>query len=43
MREISSDEYKHGKLGISILRDYRDLSIGSEMLQTIVGNLEKSK
>jgi len=31
-----SDEFHHGKLGIAILREYRDLGIGLEMVKTLV-------
>lgn len=43
MRGISSDEYNHGKLGISIMKDYRDMGIGSEMLQTLVEESRKAE
>ena len=35
-RGKSSDEYHHGKLGIAIIRKYRDRGIGSEMLKTLI-------
>jgi len=35
-RGKTSDEFHHGKLGIAILREYRDLGIGLEMVKTLV-------
>ena len=35
-RGKSSDEYHHGKLGIAIIRKYRDRGIGREMLNTLI-------
>jgi RimJ/RimL family protein N-acetyltransferase len=35
-RGKTSDEFHHGKLGIALLREYRDLGIGLEMMKTLV-------
>jgi putative acetyltransferase len=35
------DEYHHGKLGISLLRDYRNQGIGLEMMKTLIDGSRK--
>jgi RimJ/RimL family protein N-acetyltransferase len=35
-RGRTSDEFYHGKLGISLLREYRDQGMGFEMMKTLV-------
>jgi len=36
-----SDEFLDGKLGIALLRDYRDLWIGLEMMKTLIDESKK--
>ncbi len=42
VRGNSSDEFHHGKLGISILKEYRDQGIGLEMMKTLVEQSRKA-
>jgi RimJ/RimL family protein N-acetyltransferase len=35
-RGTSSDEFLHGKLGISVKREFRDSGIGFEMMKTLI-------
>ena len=35
-RGKTGDEYHHGKLGIALIREYRDLGIGLEMVKTLI-------
>ena len=37
-----SDEFYHGKLGVAIRREYRDLGIGLEMMKTLIEESRKS-
>ncbi len=36
-----SDEFYHGKLGVAIRREYRDLGIGLEMMKTLIEESRK--
>jgi len=36
-----NDEFYHGKLGIALRRDYRDLGIGAEMMKTLIDESRK--
>ncbi|HYB03838.1 MAG TPA: GNAT family N-acetyltransferase [Nitrososphaerales archaeon] len=40
-RGKQSDEFYHGKLGIAIRREYRDLGIGLEMIKTLIEESRK--
>ena len=37
-----SDEFHHGKLGISLLKEYRDQGIGLQMMKTLVDESRKA-
>ena len=37
-----SDEFHHGKLGISVLKEYRDQGIGLQMMKTLVEESRKA-
>jgi RimJ/RimL family protein N-acetyltransferase len=41
-RGSSSDEFHHGKLGISVLKEYRNQGIGLEMMKTLVQESQKA-
>lgn len=41
-RGSTSDEFHHGKLGISIINEYRNQGIGVEMMKTLIDESKKA-